>query len=89
MREAGAYKTTCMGPVRETGWHTLEHVSNGEDPRTSVVDKYTTHDIDVYIYLMLQYLLQGVPFAPEQRFKHYHYILQTISINNGRSERRD
>lgn len=47
MNEAGAHKTTCMGPVRETGWHTLGTCRMGEDPDTSVVDKYgRAHDID-------------------------------------------
>ncbi len=47
MNIAGAYKTNCMGPVRETGWHTLGTCRMGEDPRTSVVDKYAkAHNID-------------------------------------------
>jgi len=51
MNSAGAYKTISFGPVRNTGWHLMGTTKMGEDPSTSVVDKFgETHDVkDLYI----------------------------------------
>jgi choline dehydrogenase-like flavoprotein len=42
---AGAYSTKAFGPVRETGWHLMGTARMGEDPSTSVTDKWgEVHD---------------------------------------------
>ncbi len=37
---AGALNTKAFGPVRETGWHLMGTARMGNDPETSVVDKW-------------------------------------------------
>ena len=47
MKAANAYKSFVMGPVRNTGWHTLGTCCMGKDPKNSVVNEYgKAHDID-------------------------------------------
>ena len=38
--EAGAYRTVVAPQSRESGWHILGTARMGDDPRTSVVDRY-------------------------------------------------
>ena len=45
MKAAGAIKTSAFGPVRETGWHLMGTARMGENPVTSVVNKWgQSHD---------------------------------------------
>ena len=44
--EAGAVKTVIAPVIRETGWHHLGTAKMGDDPATSVVDRWgRAHDI--------------------------------------------
>ena len=46
MRAAGAYDVASVGPLRPTGWHLLGTARMGEDPRTSVVNRWgRSHDV--------------------------------------------
>ena len=49
---AGAYETVIAPLIRETGWHLLGTAKMGDDPATSVVDRWgRTHDIpNLYIF---------------------------------------
>lgn len=45
--EAGANKIFAHGPVRNTGWHIMGTARMGDDPKSSVVNKYgRTHDVE-------------------------------------------
>ena len=47
MKAANAYKSFIMGPVRNTGWHTLGTCSMGKDPSSSVVNEFgKAHDVE-------------------------------------------
>lgn len=46
MRAAGAVKTSGFGPVRNTGWHLMGTTRMGNDPASSVVDRFgRSHDV--------------------------------------------
>ena len=46
MMEAGAIKTVVAPVIRETGWHHLGTAKMGDDPNTSVVDRWgRAHDV--------------------------------------------
>jgi choline dehydrogenase-like flavoprotein len=46
MSNAGAFKTSVFGPVRETGWHLMGTTRMGHDPSTSVVNEHgRCHDV--------------------------------------------
>jgi choline dehydrogenase-like flavoprotein len=46
LREAGAYRTVVAPQSRESGWHILGTAKMGNDPASSVVDRYgRCHDI--------------------------------------------
>lgn len=46
MLAAGSTKTYGFGPVRETGWHLMGTTRMGDDPTTSVVNRYgRCHDV--------------------------------------------
>ncbi|CAM5772157.1 dehydrogenase [Labrys miyagiensis] len=49
--EAGAYRTVVAPQSRESGWHILGTAKMGDDPATSVVDRYgRAHDVpNLYI----------------------------------------
>ena len=51
MLEAGAKKTVVAPVIRETGWHHLGTAKMGDDPATSVVDRWgRSHDVpNLYI----------------------------------------
>ena len=52
MKAANAYKSFVMGPVRNTGWHTLGTCCMGKDPKNSVVNEYgKVHDLEQFIYI--------------------------------------
>ena len=47
MKASNAYKSFVMGPVRNTGWHTLGTCPMGKDPKSSVVNEFgKSHDIN-------------------------------------------
>lgn len=52
LEAAGAYETVVAPQIRATGWHLLGTCKMGDDPETSVVDRYgRCHDIpNLYIY---------------------------------------
>lgn len=46
MKAAGAMRTYAFGPVRETGWHLMGTTRMGDEPSTSVVNRFgQTHDV--------------------------------------------
>jgi choline dehydrogenase-like flavoprotein len=46
LEAAGAYETVVAPQIRETGWHLLGTCKMGDDPQTSVVDRWgRTHDV--------------------------------------------
>lgn len=52
LEAAGAYETVVAPLIRETGWHLLGTCKMGDDPATSVVDRWgRTHDVpNLYIF---------------------------------------
>ncbi|MBV9231352.1 MAG: GMC family oxidoreductase [Chloroflexi bacterium] len=52
LQAAGAYEVIVAPQIRESGWHLLGTTLMGNDPRTSVVDKWgRTHDIpNLYVF---------------------------------------
>jgi choline dehydrogenase-like flavoprotein len=52
LEAAGAYETVVAPQIRETGWHLLGTAKMGDDPATSVVDRWgRAHDIpNLYIF---------------------------------------
>jgi choline dehydrogenase-like flavoprotein len=52
LEAAGAYEVIVAPQIRESGWHLLGTAKMGDDPQTSVVDKWgRTHDIpNLYIF---------------------------------------
>jgi len=49
---AGAYETVVAPQIRETGWHLLGTAKMGDDPGSSVVDRWgRTHDVpNLYVF---------------------------------------
>ncbi|MCW1838890.1 GMC family oxidoreductase [Prosthecomicrobium hirschii] len=46
LREAGAYRTEATGLIPDLGWHLLGTARMGDDPETSVVDRWNrVHDV--------------------------------------------
>jgi choline dehydrogenase-like flavoprotein len=44
---SGAHTTSAFGPVRETGWHLMGTACMGDNPATSVTDKWgEVHDCE-------------------------------------------
>jgi choline dehydrogenase-like flavoprotein len=52
LQAAGAYEVIVAPQIRESGWHLLGTTMMGNDPNTSVVDKWgRTHDIpNLYVF---------------------------------------
>jgi choline dehydrogenase-like flavoprotein len=52
LEAAGAYEVIVAPQIRESGWHLLGTAMMGNDPTTSVVDKWgRTHDIpNLYVF---------------------------------------
>lgn len=52
LQAAGAYETVVAPQLRESGWHLLGTAKMGDDPKTSVVDRWgRTHDIpNLYVF---------------------------------------